>query len=636
MVKKTDKKIEILVVNHKPAYIPENTLLRPIQVGVSLKNNRLDGMAYYDNDGDNISDKNGSYCELTATYWAWKNIDADYYGLFHYRRYFSFAPDSKTTPHPGRAYPNVASSIKDLRLDEARMREVIEQYDIIVPRKDNTAATTGESSLYAQYANEHFIKDLDYCIDYVKARYEKIAPYLEALHTNEAYFCNMFIMKKELFNEYCSFMFDVLDNFEANNDISGYNVQQYRVTGFLAERLTNVFLQYLIGTGKYRIKELQIAYFENTEPVEVVKPIAKDAVSVVLAADDYYVPYVSTLLGSLVQQANDKDVYDITVFHKNITPQNQQLLQSELRGKKNIHLRFCDMSARTSEFENLATKWHITVETYFRLFIPEIMADYNKVLYLDGDMIIKRDVAELFRENIDDYMLAACRDIDMAGVYSSNLVAAENTINSKMKKHIDEVVGLENPYDYFQAGVLLLNLKEMRKTHTTKELLAIAAQQKWEYFDQDILNHVARGRVKHLDPRWNVLYDWEFMRIKNVISRAPVELYNEYMKSRTDPFIIHYGGTVKPWQRADCDFGSEYWNVARKSVYYELIVGRMAEWRVKTFGNKNQPGFGRQKVDTIARMKRFADKVAPKGTVRRIPIKFAADAARKVKRTIKK
>lgn len=627
---KSASKIEILVVNHKPSYVPDNALLKPIQVGTELSGTKLEGMTYYDDTGDNISKKNQSYCELTATYWAWKNIDADYYGLFHYRRYLNFAPDSLTTHYAGRAYPTIPSALEDIQLNEDRMREVIEKYDLIVPRKDNTEATTGESSLYDQYANEHYIKDLDYCIDYVQKNYKDIAPYLEVLRGNEAYFCNMFIMKKGIFDQYCSFMFDVLDHFEQDTDISSYNTQQHRVTGFLAERLTNVFIHYLIGTKKYKVKELQMVYFENTEPVEVVEPIAEDAISVVLAADDYYTPYVSTLLGSLSKHVNTKDIYDITVFHKNITPANQKLLVSGVEGKKNIHLRFCDMSGRLDEFEGLATKWHITVETYFRLFIPEIMAKYEKVLYLDGDMIIKRDIAELFREDVDGYLLAACRDIDMAGVYTSNLVEAENNINRDMKKHIDEVVKLEDPYGYFQAGVLLLNLGEMRKLHSTKEYLDIAMKQKWEYLDQDILNYIAQGRVKYLDLKWNVLYDWEYVRIKDVISKAPVKLYKEYMSSRNSPYIIHYGGSIKPWQRADADMANEYWSVARQSVFYELILSRMAVWASehKKVGVQPQKKL-RLRTRVVRKLRRGADIVAPKGTAIRKPITAASVFAKR-------
>ncbi len=629
MMSKSASKIEILVVNHKPSYVPDNALLKPIQVGTELSGTKLEGMTYYDDTGDNISKKNQSYCELTATYWAWKNLDADYYGLFHYRRYLSFANDNETSKYPGRAYADIPSSISELRIDENHMRELIENYDLIVPRKDNTEATTGEATLYDQYANEHFISDLDYCIEYIEKKYPAIAPYLDALQGNEAYFCNMFIMRRELFEQYCSFIFDVLDSFEENNDISAYNTQQYRVTGFLAERLTNIFIHYIIGTGTYRIKELQMAYFENTAPSETIEPIKADSVNIVLAADNFYTPYVSTLLGSLTEHMNAQRFYDITVFHRNVTSQNQQLLISEVAKHRNVSLRFADMSSRIAEFESLATKWHITIETYFRLFIPEIMSGYDKVLYLDGDMIIKRDVATLFDENINNYMLAACRDIDMAGVYTSNLVAAENTINKTMKRHIDEEVGLENPYDYFQAGVLLLNLAAFREKYTTKELLAIAARQKWEYLDQDILNHIAKGKVKYLDGRWNVLYDWEFVRIKNVISKAPIALYKEYMASRKNPYIIHYGGSIKPWQRADADMAIEYWAVARRSVFYELILSRMTTWAVKNSERVFAPESLRLRTRIVRKLRRGVDVVAPMGTLRRKPITYASKLAKK-------
>ncbi len=621
--------IQILVVNHKPSYVPDNPLLKPIQVGVDVSGRKLEGMSYYDNDGINISKLNRSYCELTATYWAWKNIDADYYGLFHYRRYLSFAPDSKSTKYPGRAYSDIPAALDEIELTEDRMREVIEAYDLIIPRKDNTEATTGEKTLYEQYANEHYIADLDYCIDYVTKKYKHVAPYLEVLHGSEAYFCNMFVMKKELFSEYCEFIFDVLDSFEEKNDISAYNLQQFRVTGFLAERLTNVFIHYLIGKGKYKVKELQMSYFENTDPIETVSPIHDDSINIVLAADNFYTPYVSTLIGSLVEHVNTKDLYDITIFHKNISIQNQHLLKGEVAGLDNVTVRFCDMSGRLGEFEDLDTKWHITVETYFRLFIPEIMEKYKKVLYLDGDMIIKHDVADLFREDISKYMLAACRDVDMAGVYSSNLVAAENTINKNMRKHIDREVNLDEPYNYFQAGVLLLNLDAMRKAHSTKDFLKIATSRKWEYLDQDILNYIARGNVKYLDQRWNVLYDWEFVRIKNVISKAPIKLYDEYMSSRRDPLIIHYGGSIKPWQRADGDMASEYWKVARRSVFYELILSRMSVWAVK---NKEvQPSIEvlRLRTRVVRKLRRGADVIAPMGTLRRKPVTAASRFAKR-------
>lgn len=625
----SNPKIEILVVSHKKSFVPANNLLKPIQVGSALAA-RLEGMAYYDNQEDNISAKNRSYCELTAVYWAWKNLDADYYGLFHYRRYLSFSDTQAKDSLAGKAYQDIPSALSEIDLDEQKMRSLIEEYDLIIPRKDEAQTMQGKS-IYEQYRHDHNIQDLEYCIEYISKKYPHIAPFSDAVHSTRAYFCNMFIMKKEVFKDYCEFMFNVLESFEENNDISGYNVQQYRVTGYLAERLTNIYIQYLQSLGTLKIKELQIAFFENTDPPIEIKPIAgKNNIGIALAADNFYVPYISTLIRSLAGHASPKYIYDINIFHQDITTQNRELLKNEFSEFENLSIRFCDMSSRAGEYKKLMIKWHFTVETYFRLFIQDVMKDYSKVLYLDGDMIIKADVAELYNEQIDGFILGAVRDIDMAGVYNSNTIPADNVIDPKRKDYIDNELKIKDPYGYFQAGVLLLNLDEMRKSFTTKKALEFAASRHWEYQDQDVLNYLAQRKVKYLDTRWNVLYDWEFRRIKNVISRAPINMYMDYIESRKSPKIIHYGGTIKPWQRADCDFGDEYWKIARESAYYELILGRMAEWRVKNHGTTVSAVKPRLSSRAARKLRIVADRVAPNGTVRRRPITSTSKAIKKL------
>ena len=150
-----------------------------------------------------------------------------------------------------------------------------------------------------------------------------------------------------------------------------------------------------------------------------------------------------------------------------------------------------------------------------------------------------------------------------------------------------------------------------------------------EYLDQDILNYIAQGRVKYLDLKWNVLYDWEYVRIKDVISKAPVKLYKEYMSSRNSPYIIHYGGSIKPWQRADADMASEYWSIARQSVFYELILSRMAVWAGEHKKVGVQPQKLRLRTRVVRKLRRGADIVAPKGTAIRKPITAASVFAKR-------
>lgn len=440
-------KIEILVVNHKPAVVPKNKLLKSIQVGAALNSAKLD-VAYRDNDGDNISELNRSYCELTAVYWAWKNLDADYYGLFHYRRYFSFSNEQEGDDRSGIAYPSVEAGLPHMDLSEDTIRGIVESHDLIVPRKEDTANATHDSSIYEQYRNEHYIEDLDFCLNYVTDHYPEIAKFNSVLDRKDGYFCNMFIMNKALFNQYCEFMFDVLGAFDKNTDISEYDLQQHRVDGFIAERLTNIFIQYLQSLNKYKIKELQIAYFQNTDPKPVLAPVAKENnVPVVLAANNYYVPYISSLLHSVAENSSLEATYDINIFHRDITGENAQILRNEFAQYPNFSIRFYDISSRYEEYKNLFTRGHFAIETYFRLFIQDIMVDYDKVLYLDGDMIVKHDIFELFNTDVKGYLLAAALDPDTAGLY--------NGFEPQKKEYMDSILKIKNPYEYFQAGVIL-------------------------------------------------------------------------------------------------------------------------------------------------------------------------------------
>ena len=121
-----DPNIKIYVVCHKPSYVPPNPYLYPIQVGTALAKEALEGMLH-DNEGDNISKKNKSYCELTAQYWAWKNEEADYYGFFHYRRYFSFDSELNRDDGWGNiAYDRITEDVIDeLRLQPEVMKDLI-------------------------------------------------------------------------------------------------------------------------------------------------------------------------------------------------------------------------------------------------------------------------------------------------------------------------------------------------------------------------------------------------------------------------------------------------------------------------------------------------------------------------------
>ena len=262
--------IKLFVSCHKSGiYIPPNKLLAPIQVGTKLAQSRLP-MMMHDDEGNNISEKNRSYCELTGQYWAWKNVDADFFGFFHYRRYFNFSNVEYPIHHEPFIFGDVVfdrnddETLQKISFSEEVMREVIESYDFISP---TPIQTPDGLNAYEQYrlSYGHHIEDLDMVLSIIEKKYPEIWPSAQKyMSQSSLYVCNMFIMKRELFYKYSSFLFDVLKQHEALCDMSHYSPTGRRVSGYLGERLCGIYLTYLYDRG-YRGHDLQRVYFRNTD-----------------------------------------------------------------------------------------------------------------------------------------------------------------------------------------------------------------------------------------------------------------------------------------------------------------------------------------------------------------------------------
>ena len=221
--------MHLYVVSHKQFKCPNINGYIPIQVGRKFTNTNLGFLS--DDTGDNISDKNNTYCELTALYWMWKNDDSkpdEIVGLCHYRRYFTKSMYSKSY----KFYPDAADIETDLK-----------HYDLILPKK-----VLLKSSVAEKYSltGSGFQKDLDMLRDVVDKKYhDYISDYDSVMDGKEQYFWNMFLCRKEIMNQYCEWLFDILGDLERRTDLTGYNKQQTRIYGFLSERLLNVWIKHM-------------------------------------------------------------------------------------------------------------------------------------------------------------------------------------------------------------------------------------------------------------------------------------------------------------------------------------------------------------------------------------------------------
>ena len=624
-----DSPIRIFVSTHKDVDHPDSVILQPVQVGSTNAPHRFPGV-FHDDTGDNISSDNPRYCELTTQYWAWKNIDAEYYGFCHYRRYFDFTD----AEHPENDFGEIlddyidASAAKEYGLDDATITKAVTGYDVITTRFGNLRNIingAGTPRAVWEQADKLHDEDLRLCYRILCTMHPDYKADADAfLNGNTSCFCNMFIMKKAVFFDYCDWLFPILRAFDDHTNMATYSKEALRTPGHLAERLLNIYLlhQQRVGT-RLRMKQLQCVHFTNPEREEPLRPLstvadAKSIVPVVFAADDNYVPQLTTTIYSAMKNASRNRHYDVVVLQRNIAWDKQERLRDFFSSFPNMTLRFTNVDRMVSGYQLTTNNQHISVETYYRFLIQSILPFYDKVLYLDSDIIVSGDIAELYDTQLGDNLLAAVHDIDFLG----NL----NVKHGKRMQYAKTVLGMKHPYDYFQAGVLLLNTAAMRKRYTIAQWLRYASDDRLIYNDQDVLNVHCAGKVMYLPWEWNVVHDCA-NRVANVFSYAPNDVFDAYLASRNNPRIIHYAGFVKPWTDPDCDFASIYWRYARETPFYERLLKRVA---LNGSPQNSLPASARHERAVGVRnpIRKLVDPIAPIGSNRRELMKAVIRMAR--------
>lgn len=234
-------KVKILVATHKNYEMPHDSLYLPVFVGKDIHPN-INQTFQGDNTGDNISQKNPYYNELTAIYWGWKNLNLDAMGLVHYRRYLSL------------------KHIKSLDkvLSETETENLLNHYDIILPQKRKYYIETNKSHYLHAHEKEPF-----YVLEKViKSDYPRYSSsWDKVMKRTWAHMFNMFIMKRQPLDEYCHWMFEVLGKLESEIDITNYSKYEQRVYGFLSELMLDVWLD---QHPEYSTREVKYVFMEHT------------------------------------------------------------------------------------------------------------------------------------------------------------------------------------------------------------------------------------------------------------------------------------------------------------------------------------------------------------------------------------
>lgn len=258
------KTVKIIVAAHKAFRMPQDEMYLPLHVGAEGKKDQngqpLDIGFVRDNTGDNISLKNPGYCELTGLYWAWKNLDADYIGLAHYRRHFSL--HRKRDPFDGV-------------LKYSELEPLLRNKRVIIPTKRRYYI----ESLYNHYKHTHYISQLDETRRIIEEKYPDYLPSFDrVVRRTWGHMFNMMIMERGLVDDYCRWLFDIL--FELEKRVKAGMVEmpalssfQARFYGRISEIIFNVWLDYQLRTGRISRKDMYEIPCRFMEKVDWFKKI---------------------------------------------------------------------------------------------------------------------------------------------------------------------------------------------------------------------------------------------------------------------------------------------------------------------------------------------------------------------------
>ena len=272
-------------------------------------------------------------------------------------------------------------------------------------------------------------------------------------------------------------------------------------------------------------------------------------INLVYCSDTRFLIPTAVSLQSVILHSESQDRYHVHL----ITDSNNEFLLSKFKsvvaGKKNFLLDIIDIN-KTEVAEqsfSLHDPKRITKIAYARLFLDKLLPNADKVIYLDSDIIVNHNLAELWRTDMQGKTIAAVHDY-----YISQMALGEEASGQRnlvgYRQYSQQVLGIKSLVNYFNSGVFILDLARVRQQKYHEQFLNVASKQ-YDYFhDQDVFNAVLQNDCHILDPRWNYQNSY--------VGHTKYHLI-------TDPWITHFTATRKPWDYPEDDLFQSWWDVAR-------------------------------------------------------------------------
>ena len=269
----------------------------------------------------------------------------------------------------------------------------------------------------------------------------------------------------------------------------------------------------------------------------------RERIPVFFAVDNNYIDYLKITLTSIIDNAKDDNYrYNFIILHTGLSLESKKKITK--LAHKRFRVTFYNVSANLHQMENrFKTRDYYTMTTYYRLLIPDLFFYYDKALYLDCDIVVLGDLSKLYAYDLKDNLVGAIPD-------------ASVQIVPEFIQYVNEALMIKKE-NYFNAGVLVMNLKKMRNTHLLRRVFELSKTVAFKVAqDQDLLNVICKDMVTYIPASWNVM---------------PIG------SREVDINLIHYNLIYKPWKRNNIMYQEHFWHYASKADLEEVVKERLDE-----------------------------------------------------------
>lgn len=254
-----------------------------------------------------------------------------------------------------------------------------------------------------------------------------------------------------------------------------------------------------------------------------------DAINILCSTDDNYVPYTGVMLTSMFMNNMD-EFFEVYLLTRGLNAENESSLKNL---EESFHARIHIIRVNQAMFEGCPIRPgdHVTLETYFRLLAPKLLPKHiDRILYMDGDVIVKNAVRPLWNWDVDQYAIAAVID--------------ESYVEQ------GERLGFDSDSIYFNAGILLLNLKYWREHDVSHRCMKCIEDNPdlLLFHDQDTLNLVLKDEKTLLPITFNFQTGFYLVENESYFSES---FKQQVLATAKNPTIIHYTGSFKPWRKSN-------------------------------------------------------------------------------------